>query len=147
MKKLLILLGVIVTFFTSTAFVIAKNNEGMSALSSTKTNADVIQNVVITKDIMDAPKAYVHNVEYKSDGKIIVEVGVRNMEESKRYRIKVKPVSQIMGLVVEGALYTEVYDYPNMTKKIGQVEFNCYSGKQENAQYCRAYDFTAEIVN
>ena len=143
MKKSFSILACLVLFCFLSSFVITRND-----ISNTFLN----QSVALEKDCMGEPEAYVSEIDrsHISDGEIIVKVKVRNYKESTWYGIKVTPISQISGLVVEGSLFVSVC-YGNCNSYFkndeGEVTFHCYAGKEGDAQFCRAYDFQARIVD
>lgn len=100
---------------------------------------------ISTVNCNDDAKAYIQDVKYNLDrGTIDVMVSVKGGDFGTSYRIKVTPKNQITGVVVEGALYCTV-NRKNAGYKT--VTFHCYSGKESDAPYCRAYTFNVEIVD
>ena len=94
---------------------------------------------ILTIDVNDAPRAYVNDVVYKSDGSIVVYV--RTTKGSGCHRVKVTPVDRITGTITEGALYCDACE------SSGNVTFHCKAGKEGDAASCALYDFKVEIVD
>lgn len=144
MKKSIFIIASLAAVVLLSSFVIERN---------VNNNTVVKQTIAAEGDCMGEPEAYVSDIDRSQikDGVIKVKVRVKNYEKDVKYRIKVTPVSQITGLVVEGSLFTSVCNgscggaYYDLSE--GEVTFHCYSGKEGDAQYCKAYDFQARIVN
>lgn len=143
MKKSIFIIASLAAVVILSSFVIDRN---------VNNNTVVKQTIAAEGDCMGEPEAYVSDIDYSGqNGVIKVKVRVKNYEKDVKYRIKVSPVSQITGLVVEGSLFTTVCNgscggaYFDLSE--GEVTFHCYSGKEGDAQYCKAYDFQATIVN
>ena len=115
-----------------------------NAYANKDNNTDIDpQTPTITTEKADEAKAYIKDVTYDLDkGIITVTAGIKNMKPNSTYRVKITPTNQITGVVVEGSLFYNIDRVNN-----SGVKFHCYSGKESDAPYCRAYTFNAEIVD
>lgn len=101
------------------------------------------QSAIISEEYTDGPTAYVSNVQYDLEkGTIEVSVRIKGGKPDTWYRVKVTPTNQISGVVVEGSLYLNV----NSSGGEYSTTFHCATGKEGEAQYCRAYTFNAQVV-
>lgn len=112
------------------------------AYADNDVNDNTPQNTTLSEYCTASPEAYIYDISYYDDGRIIVTVGIKNREK-RSYRVKVTPKKDIIGTIVEGAQFGTVAS----DSWSCQLTFHCYSGKESDAPYCKKYDFNVEIVD